>query len=259
MTAFDNAIYNTVSTLWYYHSLKYPKQPLIVTPQELWRITNGERGKKWKPSEKQLQRVRDSLDKMRFTRIFLDLSHEIQAKRVSLDDKRLVKGTIDTYLLKSDRVAFTTEKGRTVEGYRIETEPILYTYNRAKNHLLWVDFPLLDTSDTTGNEGNTVEFRLYLLQQIQLMRSGARASCTILYDTLYKKTAIAPPETRIDRGQYSSENSYTSKVRQEAKKDREKIDAILDAWIRKGFIKSFSPIIERQKYVGVTVNINTDT
>ena len=255
MTAFDTAIYNSVSTLWYCHRRKYPNKPLLITLHDLWRTTNGATSKKMRPSDMQLQRVRDSLDKMRFTRIYIDLSHEIQANRVSLDDKRLVKGTIDTYLLKADLVSFTTEKGRTVEGYRIESEPILYTYNRAKNHLLWVDFPLLDTSDATGNDGNTIEFRQYLLQQIQLMKGGARASSTILYETLYKKTAIAPPETRIDKSRYSSDTSYNSKVRQEAKTDREKIDAILGVWAKKGFIQSFSPLMKGKKHIGVKIDI----
>ena len=253
MTAFDTAIYNTVSTLWYYHRLKAPDRPLIVTPQELWRITNGERGTKNNPSPKQLQRVRDSLDKMRFTRIFMDVSREIEAKRIILDDKRVVKGTIDTYLLKSDRVSFTTEKGNTVEGYRIESEPILYTYNRAKDHFLWVDFGLLDTSTTTGNEGHTVEFRQYLLQQIKHMTDGARDSYRILYETVYKKTAITPPENRFDPGQYSSPETYQAKVRQEAKKDREKISAILDAWAQKGYIKGYTHIKSGRTYVGIDI------
>ena len=260
MTAFDYAIYNSVSTLWHAYREKYPNRPVFLTLQQLWRVTNGLAGNKWSPSPTQLQRVRDSLDKMRFTRIYLNISEEIKAGRITWNDSRLVKGSIDTYLLKADLVSFTTDKGRTLEGYRIEQEPVLYTYNVLKDHFIWMDYALLNTSSATGNDGYTVEFRQYLMLQIHLMKKGYRDSSNILYETLYKSAAIKPPETRIDRTRYASEASYNSKVRQEAKKDREKIAAILGVWCKAGFIRDFTPIMKGKKHIGIHIDlVETDT
>ena len=255
MNAFDNAVYNAISTAFFYHKLTNDGKPFCITPQEIWRLMTGTQDASKNPSPGQVKRVCDSMDKMRFTRLYMDISNEMEAFNLTFDDKRLTKGRIDTYLLKSDKVSFTTEKGKEVVGYRIDNEPILYTYNKAKDHILFVPFNLLDTSQTTGNEGSTIEIKNYLLQQIQLMYNGLRNSCRILYKTLYSATGLADPEHRIDRNEYANENTYKTKIKQEAKKDREKITSILEAWKAKGYIKDFAPIQKSRAFIGVDITL----
>lgn len=272
LTAFDKAVYEAVSTRFYYWKQENPQKPLYITPQEIWRTMNGKKSGdgKAKPSKAQVQRICDSLDKMRFTRFYMDISEEIRAFDLHIDDERIISGYIDSYLLNSSVVEFVTDKGNTVSGYRIGEEPILYTYNDVKNHLLYVPYEMLDTSTNTSDSENVTEFRNYLLQQIQLMKNAAEAgkkgryfkrNNIILLETIYKDTGIQTPEERI-AGDYANEATRRQLVRRSRKADRQKIEGILDAWKTKGWIKDYTvlnqknePIKERQQAKGYHIDI----
>lgn len=272
LTAFDKQVCEAVSTLFYYWRKDNTFKPLYVTPQEVWRTMNGKSSKdgKAKPSEKQVKRICDSIDKMRFTRFYMDISEEIKAFNLTIEDERIIGGRIETYIINSDKVEFETEKGNTIQGYRINQEPILYTYNMAKNHILFVPYEMLDTSDYTSDSENVAEFKNYLLQQIQLMKNTAeegkdskrfKRSNTVLIDTIYKDTGILPPEERID-GNYSNETTRQQLIRRTRKADRDKIEKLLEAWKAKDWIKDYSainqkgePLKEKQQAKGYIITI----
>ena len=208
---------------------------------------------------------------MRFTRFYMDISEEIRAFDLHIDDERIISGYIDSYLLNSSVIEFVTDKGNTVSGYRIGEEPILYTYNDVKNHLLYVPYEMLDTSTNTSDSENVTEFRNYLLQQIQLMKNAAEAgkkgryfkrNNIILLETIYKDTGIQPPEERIEGKEYKTDTIRRREVRRFRQADRQKIEGILDAWKDKGWIKDYTvlnqknePIRERQQAKGYHIDI----
>lgn len=253
MTAFDEAVHNAVATCFYYHKKNNGNAPLYITPQEIWRVMTGEADKRKTPSQKQIARVCASMDKMRFTRVYLDATKEVEAKYLVTEDDRIKSGMIDTTLLKADKALITTEKGREISAYRIEAEPILYTYQAAKNRVLWVQYALLDVSEKTGNEGETIVIRDYLLRQIELMKKNARNSTRILYGTLYTATALPTPEVRVKRENFTSDNAYKTAIKKEAKKDRDKVAAILEAWIEKDHIIGFSPEKKGKSFAGIDI------
>ena len=119
-------------------------------------------------------------------------------------------------------------------------------------------YELLDTSDSTGNEGNTIEFRNYLLQQIGLMYEGQRNNSRILYSTLYRDTGTQPPEERLSPANYSTETAYKRNIRKEAQRDRDKISALLDAWKAKDWIKGYKLVKKGQAYIGVDITLNPE-
>lgn len=270
MSAFDKQVCEAVATRFYYWQHDNPHKPLYLTPQEIWRTMNGKATKegKAKPSQAAIKRICDSLDKMRFTRCYMDISEELRAHNVSIEDERITEGRIDTYLLNSSKVEFTTDKGNKVQGYRISEEPILYTYNKAKNHILYVPYEMLDTSKYTSDSENVAEFKGYLLQQIQLIKNTAeegtpgkyfKRNSIILLDTIYRDTGILPPEERIE-GEYANEATRQQLIRRERKKDRQKIEGMLEAWKEKDHIKDYvilnkdnEPIKEKQAAKGYKV------
>lgn len=258
LTAFDKAVYEAVATSFFYHKQENGSRAFYITPQEVWRIMNGTASTSKTPSAKQVERVCSSLDDMRFTRFYMDITAELDANYLTMEDERIVNGIVDTYLLKADRVEFTTDKGRKITGYRVTDEPILYSYNKAKGHLVLVPYELLDTSDSTGNEGNTIEFRNYLLQQIGLMYEGQRNNSRILYSTLYRDTGTQPPEKRLNPANYSTETAYKRNIRKEAQRDRDKINALLDAWKAKDWIKGYKLVKKGQAYIGVDIALNPE-
>lgn len=273
LTAFDKAVYDAVGTRFYYWQQDAPQTPLYITPQEIWRTMNGKRSGdgRAKPSTTQVKKICDSLDKMRFTHFYMDLSEEIKAFDLRIDDDRIIGGHIDSYLLNSSKVEFITDKGNTVTGYRIGEEPILYTYNKVKNHLLYVPYEMLDTSTNTSDSENVTEFRTYLLQQIQLMKNAAEEGKTgryfkrnsiILLETIYRDTGILTPEERIKSKEYKNDASMKKEIRRFRKEDRDKIEGILTAWKAKGWIKDYTvlnqnnePIREKQQAKGYDISI----
>lgn len=259
LTAFDNAVYNAVSTCFYYWAKERPGVPLYITPTEIWRTMNGKqtRDGHLKPREGQLKKICDSLDKMRFTRFYLDISAEMKANYITLDDDRITGGKIETYLLNSTKVEFTTEKGRIVQGYRIAEEPILYTYNAAKKHILFVDFKLLDTSTGTQNSEYVAEFRNYLIQQIELMKNAGKKgnfkrNKRILISKIYEATGIDTPEERL-LDKEVSEQSKAVILSRTKDADRKKIEGILSAWIDMGYIKGFTPVKQKKSTIGYDI------
>lgn len=273
MSAFDKQVYEAVSTRYYYWRQENPQAALLITPQEIWRTMNGKRSgdsKTSNPSKGQIQRICASLDKMRFTRCYMDVSEEAILNNCPFEDERFINGTVDTYLLNSTKAEFVTDKGNTVQGYRISEEPILYYYNKKKNHVLYVPYEMLDTSQYTSDSENVAEFKGYLLQQIQLMKNAAenkkdryfKRNNIILIDTIYNHTGIKIPEERIEGRDFTNEASKQTVIRRLRKADREKIEGLLTAWTAKGYIKGYTvlnqndePIKEKQQAKGYRIDI----
>lgn len=251
LTAFDNAVYNAIADLFYYWHRDNPQKPLYITPQEIYRRMNGKQSRDGgaKPSAAQVKRICRSIDKMRHIDFYMDISEEIKAHYITLEDERLIGGYIKDYLLNCSEAGFYTEQGRRVRGYRINNEPIFYTYQAAKDHVLYLPFELLDTSAALSDSENVTEFKLYLLQQIFLMKSGTRSSRKILLNTIYSATGIQPPEERLT-GEYANENSRQTVIRRLRKADRGKIEKLLDAWTAKKWIKGYKALSSNNKPVG---------
>lgn len=272
LTAYDKQVYEAVGTRFWNWQQSHPQNPLYITPQEIWRTMNGKstRDGKTNPSKATIERINKSLSKMRAIDCYMDISAELNANYITLNDDRLTKGILRDYLLNASVAEFYTEKGNKISGYRINCEPVLYTYNRAKNHLLYIPYEMLDTSGFISDSENVAEFKGYLLQQIQLMKNAAgegkqssrfKRNNIILLDTLYDSTGIQPPEKRID-GEYANEATRQQIIRRNRKADRQKIEGILDAWTAKDWIKGYvvlnqnnEPLRERQQAKGYRIKL----
>lgn len=265
LTAFDKQVYEAIGTRFYYARQEDPNAPLCITPQEIWRTMNGKStsDSKVMPTEKQEKRICESMHKMRFTSLIMDITEEINRRNYAFDDDRIIGGTINTYLLKCDEVNFITENGRKLHGYKIDKEPILYTYNRIKDRLLYVPYEMLDTSAYTSEAENVAEFKGYLLQQIQLMKNAKeqgkkgnyfKRNSTILIETIYRETGIQTPEERIE-GNYANEATKQQAIRRARKTDREKIEKILDAWKAKAWIKGYEAVKNGTQTRGYDIKI----
>ena len=271
LTAYDKQVYEAVATRFYYWQQENPQKPLYITPQEIWRTMNGKKSggsKISNPSKAQVKKICESIDKMRHIDFYMDISEEIKAHYITLEDERLTGGYIKDYLLNCSETGFYTEKGNKVQGYKVREEPILFTYNKAKQHILLVDYEMLDTSGYVSDSENVAEFKGYLLQQIQLMKNAAgggkrfNRSNIILLNTIYKSTGIQPPEERIAGKEYKTEGSRQKEVRRFRQVDRQKIEGLLDAWKAKGWIKGYmilnsknEPLKEKQQAKGYSISI----
>lgn len=266
LTAYDKQVYEAVSTRFWNWQQDNPQTPLYITPQEIWRTMNGKASSDGKanPSKAAVERIRKSIDKMRHIDCYMDITAEIEAGYVVIDDERQIGGYIKDYLLNCSEAGFYSEKGNLSNGYRVNYEPVLYTYNRAKKHLLYVPYEMLDTSDYTSDSENVAEFKGYLLQQIQLMKNAAgegkkgkrfKRNSVILLETIYRDTGIKPPEERTEGKEFKTKQSQQAVVRRLRKADKEKIEGILDAWKAKGWITGYKPIEKGTQTRGYDIQI----
>ena len=256
LTAFDKAVYDAIGTIFINQRNVAGDESFFITPFEVWRVMNGReiQDAGAKANEKQIQKICDSLDKMRFTRFYFDISEEIAFYKYQFSDDRIVNGIWDTYLINADKVSFDTEKGQHLRGYRINREPVLYLYNRVKGHILTIPYELLNTSDTVSDGENVAEFKTYLLQNISLMKRGAqdqtgkyfKRSPRILLSDIYEKTNIPTPEERVNDWKIADEKTRQSNLRKIRATDRQKIEGLLSSWVAKDWIKGYEPVKEKK-------------
>lgn len=251
INAFDISVYNAITTNFFYWKKEYSGD-LYITPGEIWRTMNGKTGNET-PTNDQLDRVISSVNKMSSIRCEIDMSEDIVEKKIKLNGSTFDTLLIQGNLLLTRCVVIANEKGVKMRSYRIREEPILYEYNSIKKRLIYFDYELLDTSDEVANTENVIEFRNYLILQIQLMKNGPRNNNKILFSTIYQSTGIKPPEERVKRENYTSETSYKNKIRQERMKDKKKILSILKSWKKKNFISDFKEVKKRNAVIGVTI------
>lgn len=244
LTTYDKAVYTAISNLFFYWKSTNSNKPLYITPHEIYRRMNGKQNRDdgAKPSPAQIKKIKSSVEKMRHIDFCLDVTAELKKHYVTLNDDRLAEGYIRDYLLNCSKVSFKTERGHKVTGYRINAEPILYTYQAAKNHILFLPFELLNTSSVVRDAENATEFKMYLLQQILLMKNGVRNNHKILLSTIYKATGMQTPEERVENRDFASESARNSKIRKIKKADRDRIEKFLDFWKEKKWIKGYLKI-----------------
>ena len=253
LNAYDLAVYNAISDIYFYCKQGAPDIMPQITINEIWRRMNGKQGRDTdiRPTGSQRQRIKKSIDKMRHIDFYMDLKEEFLANYITQEDfgadDRLTGYYIKDYLLACAEGGRINTRGRHVEGYIFYKEPILYTYNRAKKHLLFVPFALLDTSDKISDSENVTEFKMYLLQQTKLMKERKRNSTRILLSTIYTATGIQPPEERLAGKDFENETTQQAVLRRYRKADRGKIEGILDAWTKttvegKAWLKGYTPI-----------------
>lgn len=258
VTAFDKQVYEAISVLHYYWKLENNNKPLYITPSEVWGVMNGKKkvDRKSKPSESKIQKICKSIDKMRVSLLYMDYSQEIQKYNLMIDDERFSGGKVEENLLNARKIVLSTDQGKESIWYWIKEEPILYTYNKAKDRVLFVPYELLDTSAFLSDSENVTEFRGYLLQQIQLMKyskeqsrekgkKGFNRNNIILIDTIYKATGIKTPEERANEKHHSTENAKKSTARRILSADLKKIESIFDSWIDRKWISGYSPINQK--------------
>lgn len=274
---YDMAVLNTVCDIYDREKQKNPQANVFITPEEIWRAMNGKqpRDSKAKPSEAKIKKICNRMDKMRHTDMFIDLSAELKAKRITLNDSRLVDGKITDYLLNCGISEFTNEKGIKSKGYNIHIDSPWHVYNKAKGNIFSVPLQYLDTSSAINDSDYVTEFKYFLLRQINFFKHQEKQALTdkqnkkrinpeniILIATIYKNAGVPTPEERAERSSFNSDKAKDTYIRKCRKADRDKIEALLAFWVSKSWIKGFTainsqnnPIKEKQALKGYKITL----
>ncbi len=232
--------------------------PYYISPEEIWRKRKNIFGNKRTPTAKQRQRTIDCILEMASTQTYIDLRKEIENRDLIINDERVVKGVAITYLINAEFGDFETERGRKVGKFKINNDPFLWVYSEAKGATLYLDYGLLDVSDTVQDNERVEGFTRYLAQQIQLMYMGRRNNSRILYETIYRDTDTMPPAERIDQAKYKTDAAWSTDVRGATRDDRNTIDKILLSWINRGWILDANKFKKGRSYSGVEIKLDPE-
>lgn len=245
VTALDLAVISAVGSV--YHAVKKqnPAQEVYVTTAEIWRLLNGYaiNDATAKPHDKQLARIQKSIEKQSVNRVSIDFTAEAERRQLEIDGERIKKGILKGNMLQTQAVEIETEKRQRIVSYKIMAEPILYRYNATKKNLQLVDPDLLQTGRYLKETAGVIEVRLYLINQIQLMKDKKRNNKRILINTIYEKTGLQKPEKRVQPKQ----------VRKARAQDRQKLEAILKALKAKHFINGYKTVTEGNTITGYDI------
>lgn len=250
-TEYDRNVYNAVSSLYVYGDPSH-----VVTPATVYRAMTGLTDTE-KPSAGQLAAVTRSLDKMRFIRVRIDCTAELQARRITLNSKQINGGEIDTYLLAAEAIKVQAG-GQTVKGYHIIKTPILYEYAAAVNQVLTVSTSTLGVKEidssgriTTRNLPNTetrILLKGYLIRRIEGMKgkNGLKNPVIALYD--YEK------DGETHQGLYSIAGKADA-ARKEMQRIREDVEKMLAYWKATGYIIDYETQTNGKKITGYKITV----
>ena len=242
--AYDMAIINAVGSLYIAHQAQEPGEPCYLTPMDIWRFMNGKEAndKKVRMSPSQEKQLLMHIDKLRFTKFEIDLRSQMEKWGISFDTRYAQKtGKADDAILNLSGVQiFTTKnKNQSTYGYRVNTEPILFTYSRYRKQIITVDKSLLNVTDNKNLGENTIVFKNYLLKRIENYKHGYLNSNVIKLETIYRETGIKEPGEREKEEGHTNKAAYLSAIRKERAKDCKEIENILATWEAAKYIKSF--------------------
>lgn len=233
LNAYDVQLYDAITSLYLHSQKERPADPVILTPQNIWACMNGGKGR---ATQKQLDRIGQSLERFRFTNIYLDVSDEIRSYSIKTPEAELFMEGVEDTLINASVLHFRTDRGAKVKGYLINHVPIIYAYSALRGELLTIPIELLDTSDKVSNTEDVIAFRSYIIRNIALMRQGDRDNHVMRLETIYKETGIEPPEERVQGRSYADP---AREIRKQAKKDRDNIAGILESLKGKGYILGY--------------------
>lgn len=212
VSEFDIQVYNAVASLW--EAGKHE-----MTLQEIFNMTMGE----GKANPEQLDRISDSVELLRRTRLTADITQEARAHKLTDPDtgEPWEQMEIDDFLFNALRVRMKSINGKVTTGYKIHATPILLRYAKASKQIVSYPVKYLDTKSAGSNTERNVVIRGYLLQRIAQAKGG-KMSKTIRCATIYEKAGI-DKTNRTERGRA---NKY--------------ITALLSLWVEQGFISSYA-------------------
>ena len=200
VTDFDIRVLEALTNI--YKLFKKRGEKPFATTEEICRTMKGRNKKGRNSAPDFIQKVRASIDKLRFTRIVMDISGELEHTDLKFNDSRVTNGIVDANFIHADWSMAVNEKGNRLEGYIIHEMPILSAYYIAKKQVLYIPYDIFDVSDQipkTRRHEIVLGFTAYLVRRIAWMNSDGTQPAKILLKTLYEDTAIPTPDKIEER------------------------------------------------------------
>lgn len=241
LTAFDKRVLNAIGTLWL-------SDKNIFSLNEIYCVANAYTNKN--PTGKQKVSIKKSIDKLSAISVRLDVTEEVSKNNIPdksvLIEKGIITGEDDDIgsiimkgrLLPISTCEITSKNGKKSLSIKLDDEPLLVTYNRAKRTLLSIPMEYMKTTNFNFSD-RSVAFQDYLIKRIYGYGRGYFTQNKILYKTILETCGFnTEPE--------DSTEAASNKFRQQKLRDRDLIKKMFDYWISIKLIDKFEEIVTPQ-------------
>lgn len=245
---YDRNVYDAITSIYVFGDESHN-----FTPSMVFRAMTGMQESE-KITDEQEAAVVNSIEKMRFVRVRVNCTAELQARNITLNSQQINNGEIDTYLLPAK--ACTLEAGgQQVKGYHLMDVPILYEYASAVNQVLSVPTHILDIKEINDNcsigarlpnTESRIVIKGYLLRRIEGMKGKNNLNSRIIALFDYQK------DNETTKGLYSIAGKSDAS-RTEMQRIRKDVEKMLIFWKTIDYIKDYKPQIKQKKITGYEI------
>lgn len=256
-TEYDRNVYNAVCSLCVYGHNSH-----VFTPAMVFRAMTGQRENE-KPTPNQIEAITNSLDKMRFIRVIIKCTAELQ-KYKTPNSKQINGGEIDTYLLTAESIKVTAGS-QTVKAYKVLKTPILYDYSHAVGQVLTVPSRLLDikkidkngniTTNTLPNTETRILIKGYLIRKIEGMKGKNKLDSDIitLCDYTNEKGELCEGLYTILSENGEPNGKQLDKI--QSKRIRDDVEKMLKFWQKDGYITNYRRKYKNKQITGYIITV----
>lgn len=226
---------------------------IVFTPQLIYRTMTYKKDSET-PSQKQIDAIITSIEKMRFMEVEIDATEEMKEwmKGQNMEFTDDVATKFSGYILPVNMVS-VRHQGKTIKAYQMIHEPAIYSYAKARKQLLTCNAELLNIREIDAKSGNIlslavplsekrIEISNYVLRRILIMQYDKkhhinRQSKTILLETIFKDVRLEG----ISRNQSMDYRKFIVKV--------------LNYYKALNFIKDYTEQKEGKKITGFVIEL----
>ncbi len=233
-TPYDTLVYNAIAT--YAEHFGADK---LITLENIYRIMVGDNGSAT-PSKQQVEKVKQSIDKMRVYTIKIDCTDEVNAYKKShlagecdqLRENKDGKFFFDTYLLACEWVSAVSNRNE-VTALHLLRKPVMLEYSKISGQILNIPSYLLDTKHIQQNTERNLILKDCLLRRIEGMKGNNALNQNIISLYSYQKNG------KYKQGLYEQVLQQNDVSKKETIAIRDAAAKYLDYWKECKYIKDY--------------------
>ncbi len=159
ISPFDMAVLDATYTI-------MQQGPMLITPEWIVRVMSGNMNANY-ITQKKVQAVMDSINKLQFVRIKIDCTEEYNAYQLKKRQKPAKWWGYESYLLPVGKVeARFDANGKKVVAYKILEKPALYRYAEMNKQIVDVPAYLLETQGQFSDTEEAVLIKRYVIKRV---------------------------------------------------------------------------------------------
>lgn len=233
-TPFDTLVYNAIAT--YAEHFGADK---LITLENIYRIMVGDSGSAT-PSKQQVEKIKQSIDKMRVYTIKIDCTDEVTAYKKShlaeecdqLRENKEGKFFFDTYLLACEWISAVSNRNE-ITALHLLRKPVMLEYSKISGQILNIPSYLLDTKHIQQNTERNLILKDYLLRRIEGMKGNNNLNQNIISLHSYQKNG------KYKQGLYEQVMQQDEISRKDSEILRKAAVKYLDYWKECNYIKDY--------------------